>query len=154
VFKDQLVLLHQASPAPLRPHNVHIERPLRLENRIKKPADCVAPVRLWFRLSVYPSVELQHLLGLKVYCHTVALTGRSAWLRDAQPFATVRNADAGRRKILVGNFSSRALLTGGRVNLDNAASRLRFAKRRCDRLFQHCVEFVLNEGQFTGRLSH
>src|SRR5260370_6583087 len=39
------------------------------------------------------------------------------------------------------------------VNLDNAASRFRFAKRRRDLLLEYCVDLVLNEGQFTGRPS-
>jgi len=69
VFKDQVVLLHQPSPAPLRPHNVLIESPLRLENRIKKPADRLTPVRLWFRLSVYPSVELRPARNQGVLSH-------------------------------------------------------------------------------------
>jgi hypothetical protein len=52
------------------------------------------------------------------------------------------------------HISSREWLTGRRVDLDDPASRFRFAKRRCNRLFEHCVDFVLNEREFTGRSLH
>jgi hypothetical protein len=57
---------------------------LRLGYRIKKPADCLTPTRLWLRLSVYPGVEFRRLFGIKAYCHAVALTGRFGWFCDAQ----------------------------------------------------------------------
>jgi hypothetical protein len=62
--------------------------------------------------------------------------------------------DRSHRVRVVSRTYPQAQLTGRQVNLDDAASRFRFAKRRSDRLFQHGVELVLNEGQFTRRPLH
>jgi hypothetical protein len=54
------------------------------ECHIKQSANPISPSRLWFWLSIYPSVELRQLFGLKAYRHAIALTARFGLFCDPQ----------------------------------------------------------------------